>query len=296
MLNVRAPDDKIEEGMTAVAVEAKRARDFGFSASELERAKKNLDRRLRAGLRRARQVGELVVRPGAAQPVPRERTGAGHRVRVRAGQAAAAHDHDGRRRRDRCAALMNDDGKVVLVTAPQKDSVKPPAEPGHAHRADVGGSHVRSRAWSDTSTTRALVENKPQPAAIASRRELAEVGVTVVTFANGVEAWLKPTTFKNDQILFTLTAPGRRVACGVPGLRGGGARDELRADVRRRRPEGARSREAARGQDRERRAVHLAVEPRHLRQRRRRRISKPACSSSIRTSSRPATIRSSSTS
>ena len=42
MINVLAPDDKIEEGTTAVAVEAKRARDFGFSTSELERAKKNL--------------------------------------------------------------------------------------------------------------------------------------------------------------------------------------------------------------------------------------------------------------
>ena len=27
-------------------------------------------------------------------------------------------------------------------------------------------------------------------------------------FANGVEAWLKPTDFKNDQVIFDLTAPG----------------------------------------------------------------------------------------
>jgi len=52
------------------------------------------------------------------------------------------------------------------------------------------------------------VENKPRPAAITSRRELADIGVTVVTFANGVEAWLKPTTFKNDQILYALSAQG----------------------------------------------------------------------------------------
>ena len=35
-----------------------------------------------------------------------------------------------------------------------------------------------------------------------------DVGVTVVRFANGVEAWLKPTDFKNDQVLFSLNAPG----------------------------------------------------------------------------------------
>ena len=32
--------------------------------------------------------------------------------------------------------------------------------------------------------------------------------MTVVTFANGVEAWFKPTDFKNDEILFSLSAPG----------------------------------------------------------------------------------------
>ena len=38
-----------------------------------------------------------------------------------------------------------------------------------------------------------------------SRREITELGVTVVTFANGVEAWLKPTDFKNDEVTFCFT-------------------------------------------------------------------------------------------
>ena len=35
-----------------------------------------------------------------------------------------------------------------------------------------------------------------------------ELGVTVVRFANGVEAWFKPTDFKNDQVLFSLVSQG----------------------------------------------------------------------------------------
>jgi zinc protease len=62
--------------------------------------------------------------------------------------------------------------------------------------------------WNETTVTRDLVETKPAPAAITSRREVSEVGVTIVRFANGVEAWLKPTDFKNDQVLFDLAAPG----------------------------------------------------------------------------------------
>jgi len=43
---------------------------------------------------------------------------------------------------------------------------------------------------------------------VASRREVPEVGLTIVKLSNGVEAWLKPTPYKNDQVLFSLTSSG----------------------------------------------------------------------------------------
>ena len=52
------------------------------------------------------------------------------------------------------------------------------------------------------------MEHAPAAAAVVSRRAIDGLGVTVVKFANGVDAWLKPTDFKNDQVLFTLDAPG----------------------------------------------------------------------------------------
>lgn len=42
------------------------------------------------------------------------------------------------------------------------------------------------------------------PGAVASRREIAEVGATVVTFANGVRLTVKPTDFRDEQILVSL--------------------------------------------------------------------------------------------
>jgi zinc protease len=41
-----------------------------------------------------------------------------------------------------------------------------------------------------------------------SRRKIDSLGVTVLTLSNGVEVWLKPTDFKNDQILFGADASG----------------------------------------------------------------------------------------
>ena len=52
------------------------------------------------------------------------------------------------------------------------------------------------------------MEHAPAAGAVASRSALDDIGITIVRFANGVEAWLKPTDFKNDQVLFALNAPG----------------------------------------------------------------------------------------
>jgi zinc protease len=206
IINVLAPDDKIQEGMAAVTVEAKRARDFGFSTSELERVKKNLI----AGYEEAYQerdksesgsfARELVSLFLQNEPAP----GIAYEYElVKALLPTITTSEVGNAMR----RMMSDEGKVVLLTAPQKDSVKLPSE--SALRDALASAESTSvTPWSDTATTRELVQNKPQPAAIASRRELADVGVTVVKFANGVEAWFKPTTFKNDEVLYTLTAPG----------------------------------------------------------------------------------------
>ena len=114
--------------------------------------------------------------------------------------------------------LMSDDGPVVLVTSPQKDGLQPPTEAGL--RAALGSADaVAVTAWSDTAATRELVENKPRPATVASRREIPEIGLTVIKFSNGVEAWLKPTNVQErpDPLLAHLA--GRRVACPARGLR-----------------------------------------------------------------------------
>src|SRR5262249_44619515 len=72
----------------------------------------------------------------------------------------------------------------------------------------VEAEHGAVTAWNDTTILRPLVDPKPSPGKVASRREVSSLGVTIIRFANGVEAWLKPTDFKNDQVLFSMEASG----------------------------------------------------------------------------------------
>jgi len=49
---------------------------------------------------------------------------------------------------------------------------------------------------------------KPASGHVVSRRAIDSIGVTVLTLSNGVEVWLKPTDFKNDQVLLNAYARG----------------------------------------------------------------------------------------
>ena len=77
-------------------------------------------------------------------------------------------------------------------------------------RAEWRGSGYAARrtstaavtAWQDEMASRELMTAPPMPGTVRARRELSAIGVTVLTLSNGVEVWLKPTDFRNDQVSF----------------------------------------------------------------------------------------------
>ena len=206
-------DGKIDEGVAALALETKRARQFGQRVGN--RSSEEVDRGVYEQIYAEREKSEsgsfaqeLLSLFLQDEPAP----GIEYEYRlVKQILPAITSDEISAMAR----TLMADDGRVVLAVAPQKDGLQPPTEAGL--RAALGSADAAAVvAWNDTSTNRALVETKPQPATIVSRREIPEIGVTIVRLSNGVEAWLKPTTFKNDQILFRSL---RRAAPRLPRRR-----------------------------------------------------------------------------
>ena len=63
-------------------------------------------------------------------------------------------------------------------------------------------------AWRDEASSKELMTRPARPGTVQARRDIEEIGVTVLTLSNGVEVWLKPTEFRNDQIIFTSYARG----------------------------------------------------------------------------------------
>jgi zinc protease len=205
-LQARVKDGGLADGLTALAIEARRVREFGFTQSELDRAKKSLlsfyehaysDRDKTDSGQYTEEYIQYFLEdepsPGIVYEYQLVQS-------ILPGISLADITASARSR-------LTSGSDIVLATAPQKAGLAMPSEADL--RAALGAADaVAVTAWSDTSVTRALVETIPPAAVVVSRRTIPNVDVTVVKFANGLEAWLKPTDFKNDQILFSMYAKG----------------------------------------------------------------------------------------
>jgi zinc protease len=205
-LSARVPDGGIAKGLAAVALEARRARELGFTAPELDRAKRSL----LASYERAYNERDKSESGSYAQEyvnhflVQEPSPGIQYEYQlVQSVLPGITLDEIAARAKLRLA----DQSRVVLAVAPEKKDLALATE-AELTSAFASASRLALTPWSESDSSRPLLATPPQPAQVVEKRELQGIGVTVVRFANGVEAQLKPTDFKNDQVLFTMYAPG----------------------------------------------------------------------------------------
>ena len=164
-------------------------------------------------------------------------------------------------RRERSFA---DKSRAILAVSPQKEGLAVPTGRRAPRRADARGCR-RGDRLERCRQRQSLMEATPDPGAIKDRREIEQLGVTVVRFANGVEAWLKPTDFKNDQVLFSLVAQGGASLARAGPIPRRGAGAGAGAVLGRGRAQCRGSSEAACRQDRRRARSDQPLDPQHRR-------------------------------
>jgi zinc protease len=205
-LSASVQDGKIAPGLVALEVEANRVERHGFGAGELERARKwmlaSYDRAYaeRDKTESGSYVQEYINHFLQGEPSPgieyEQKLVQALVPAITAAEVAAA-----------AKAAFSDESRVILGVSPQKADIKVPTD-AELKGAVTSADAVAVMPWADTASTAALLERTPDPGTVTGRREIPELGVTVVRFSNGVEAWLKPTDFKNDQVMFSLVASG----------------------------------------------------------------------------------------
>ncbi|HOW86666.1 MAG TPA: insulinase family protein [Candidatus Aminicenantes bacterium] len=121
---------------------------------------------------------------------------------------------------------MTDRNRVVMASFPDKPSVPAPAEAElRAVLEEVKSQEIA--AYEDTATDAPLIAQEPAPGSIVARREIPAVGVTEWTLSNGARVVLKPTTFKEDEILLRAVSAGGVSLADEGGLIAANTADEV---------------------------------------------------------------------
>src|SRR5262245_48911183 len=205
-VSARVKDGSIASGLTALATELARVRQHGFGEAELDRARRNS----LAGFERAYNERDKSQSEPLASELVR------HFLQGEAAPGIALEVQYARRFLSTITAaelaqivreFVTDSNRVVIATAPQKAGLETVSE-ASLRTALTAGATATVTPWKDEIAGRALLAKAPTAGTVTGRRQIAEVGVTVLTPSDGVEVWLKPTDFRNDQIIFTSYARG----------------------------------------------------------------------------------------
>jgi zinc protease len=198
--------DGLTTGLTALGTEMARVDQHAFGDVELDRAKRSLlvayersyaerDRTQNSPL-----ANELVRHFIEGEPVPGIEVEYQIVQEVLPGIAVEEVIAFARN-------LFPEEGRVVLATATGLAG-EPPAGEAELLAALRVGEVTTVEAWDDGEDDVVLLASLPEPGRVIARRELPDLGVTIVTLSNGVEAWLKPTDFRNNEVIFTGYARG----------------------------------------------------------------------------------------
>ena len=206
VLSALTSDGGIGRGLTALLTEAERVVQHGFTPTELDRQKRELQRAMeraydeRDKLSSSSLVGEYVDNFLDGDPM----MGIAEQWTLTRKLLPGIGLDEVNRLAGR---WLRGGSRVITASAPARDSAVVPSGAALVALADsVAGTSVV--AYSDSSSTGALVEHPPEPGAVVAEQSIPEIGVIEWKLSNGVRVILKPTDFKSDQLLFQGFSPG----------------------------------------------------------------------------------------
>jgi zinc protease len=196
-----------EPALAAMVIENERARRFGFSAAELDRAKKNLLRLYdRAYNEREKTdsgvyVAEYTRNFLQGESIPGIAAEYQYVTDLVPGMTLQEMNAYARR------TIPADSGKLVIYTGSNKIDAPVPTGPqllayvDAAKNADIAPREEKAIGSK-------LLAEPPVAGTIVDETMDAKLGLTRLTLSNGVKVILKPTDFRNDQVMMSASRYG----------------------------------------------------------------------------------------
>ena len=199
-------EDGIERGLGALLNEAERVARFGFTATEFDRQKQDVLRNYeqyaleKENTESGQRAAEYIRNFLDSEPLP------------------SADDEYALHKKflpgitlDEVNKLAKewfpDRNRIVIVEAPEKQGVVIPDQAKLAAVLKSAGSKDL-KAYVDSASGSALLEGAPAAGTVTKTATKEAIGVTEWELSNGVRVILKPTNFKEDEIVFRAISPG----------------------------------------------------------------------------------------
>jgi zinc protease len=194
------------KALEVVTRENQRALRHGFTASELDRAKADLLKRYeQAFLEKDKTESEAIVSryvyhflsgEPAAGPEFNYQTAKAMLPDIKLGEVNAV-----------AKEWIVDENFVILLTGPDKLKETLPDEAALL-KTYQAAKNKPVEPYQDSGLDKPIINGEPQAGKVVREKRIEHVGVTEWTLSNGARVILKPTDFKNDEILFAAHSPG----------------------------------------------------------------------------------------
>jgi len=199
-------DGQVEAGLAALLTEIERVRRHGFTATEVERVKKDwlltyekayTERRVMTSGALAAEYSRGFLEAEPLPGIPAEL------VMVRRFLPEIGVEEVNRLAEE----WLRDGNRVILVQAPAKPGEQPPSKDALlAVFQKVRQSEIA--AYVDRVQAGPLVAQTPAPGKIVKETKIPELNLIEWKLSNGVRVLLKPTSGQRDEILLTGYSPG----------------------------------------------------------------------------------------
>lgn len=205
-VQVGCKQDNIKGSMQSVLAETQRVRQHGFTAAELDRAKKKylvgIERRYAERNKRSNKsyVSRCLNNFLESEPMLSESAELdlvkrfSSEVTLQEVNAAVKE-------------MINNKNQVLTVFAPDKDGVTIPSAEEFENIV-LEAESKQYEEYSEAKVGDSLMPNKPKAGSIIEEKDYGRHGVTELKLSNGVEVYIKPTDLSGDQVIFRMFAKG----------------------------------------------------------------------------------------
>ncbi len=205
-LSAIVADSMVLDGLNALYTESVRAARFGFTDTEVARAKSSILTRMEREFRERSKTESRRLAMRYVQHFLTDNAVPG--IEARLAMAKEILPEIGSQEvNDAMKFFMDTDAKVITVTGNESGDFPFPSE-ADIMAAIESVSEVELEPYEDNLSDAPLMSDIPTPGQVVSVSQEEEIGVTEIVFENGVKVVLKPTEFKNDEISMEAFSPG----------------------------------------------------------------------------------------